>query len=347
MASRRTRGFTLIELLVVIAIIAVLIGLLLPAVQAAREAARRAQCVNNLKQLGLASHTYHDVAGKFPTGMYLHPVFGPTTGLAWNNASWLVLLLPQVEQQPLFNSVNFNMMMGTFIGGGWRWSPMYSVGDPNSTVRVTVLNSLICPSDDSPNIDTTNPDDMSGLSAAGTSYVGNMGDNCLLCSRPKNIDLGKVILCTEDLGLPCRIPQLGHAIITDPQQNNGSPAGSGIYWAWGSDVGINMVTDGTSNTLMAGEQIRKVTQWNAWVGANASIGSTAIPLNYKHLSPTTKLPEVGNWTHQYTFRSNHPGGANFCMADGSVKFLKSTINFNIYQALSTRANGEIVSADSF
>src|SRR3954467_13710873 len=99
MPSRKSRGFTLIELLVVIAIIAVLIALLLPAVQAAREAARRSQCVNNLKQLGLAAHNYHDIGGKFPTTMYLHPVFGPTSGTAWNNSSFLAQMLPQFEQQ--------------------------------------------------------------------------------------------------------------------------------------------------------------------------------------------------------------------------------------------------------
>jgi prepilin-type processing-associated H-X9-DG protein len=206
---------------------------------------------------------------------------------------------------------------------------------------LTVLNALICPSDDSPNIDNTNPDDMIGLSAAGSSYVGNMGDNCLACAGGLNDRLGVVILC-NDLNLPCRLPQLGHARITDQQLDNGSPAGSGIFWAWGPNVGINMVTDGSSNTFMIGEQIRKITRWNAWVGGNASIGSTAIPLNYK-LQP----PNVENWTRQYTFRSNHAGGANFCMADGSVKFVKSSINFNIYQALSTRGAGEIVSADAY
>jgi prepilin-type N-terminal cleavage/methylation domain-containing protein/prepilin-type processing-associated H-X9-DG protein len=336
----RRRGFTLIELLVVIAIIAVLIALLLPAVQAAREAARRASCVNNMKQLGLAAMNYHDIVGKFPTGMYLHPVFGPTSGQAWNNASWLVLLLPQMEQQPLFNSVNFSKMFGTNISGGWRWSPLYA-GNDNMTVRLTVLNSLICPSDPSPNIDATNADDLIGLTAAGTSYVGNLGDNCLACADPVGGRLGVVIVCA-DLNLPCRLPQLGHARVTDPQVDNGSPAGSGIFWAWGSNVGINMVTDGTSNTFMAGEQIRAITRWNAWVQANQSIGSTAVPLNYK-LVP----PNVENWTRQYTFRSLHPGGANFVFTDGSVKFVKTTINFNIYQALSTRDKGEIVSSDSY
>ncbi len=341
MSSTKSRGFTLIELLVVIAIIAVLIALLLPAVQAAREAARRAQCVNNLKQIGLAAHNYHDVVGKFPTGMYLHPVFGPTTGTAWNNASWLVLLLPQLEQQPLFNAVNFSKMMGTQIGGGWRWNPIYAAGDDNKTIRLTVMNAFICPSDDSPNIDNTNADDLIGLDAAGTSYVGNMGDNCLACSGGLNDRLGQVVLCA-DLNLPCRLPQLGHARVTDPQTDNGSPAGSGIFWAWGSNVGINMILDGTSNTFMSGEQIRKITRWNAWVEANQTIGSTAVPLNYK-----VRPANVENWTRQYTFRSNHPGGSNFGMADGSVKFVKNTINFNIYQALSTRANGEIISSDSY
>ena len=341
MVSRRSRGFTLIELLVVIAIIAVLIALLLPAVQSAREAARRAQCVNNLKQLGLASHNYHDIAGKFPTAMYLHPVFGPKDGTAWNNASWIVMLLPQLEQQALYNAVNFSMFMGPNISGGWRWSPRYTVGDPNQTVRLTILNALICPSDDSPPIDNTNADDLIGYTAAGTSYVGNMGDNCLACAGGLNDRLGLVILC-PDLNLPCRLPQLGHARLTDPQTDNGSPAGSGIYWAWGPNVGLNMVTDGSSNTFMAGEQIRKVTRWNAWVEANQAVGSTAVPLNYR--LPT---PNVENWTRQISFRSMHPGGANFVFADGSVKFIKSTINFNIYQALSTRGQGEIVSADAF
>ena len=301
---------------------------------------RRAQCTNNLKQLGVASHNYHDQVGKFPTGMYLHPVFGPTSGLAWNNSSWLVLLLPQMEQQPLYNAVNFNIMWGTFKGGGWRWNPLY-MGEQNSTVRITVINSLICPSDPSPNIDTTNADEINNDPAAGTSYVGNLGDNCLACAGGLNDRLGVVILC-NDRNLPCRLPQLGHARITDPQQNNGSPAGSGIFWAWGSDVGINMVTDGTSNTFMAGEQIRSVTRWNSWVHANQSIGSTAIPLNYK-INP----PNVGDWPHQYTFRSMHPGGANFLNADGSVRFIKNSINFYIYQALSTRAQNEIVSADAY
>src|SRR6187399_2075063 len=111
--QRPRHGFTLIELLVVIAIIGVLIGLLLPAVQAAREAARRAQCVNNLKQLALGAHNYHDQMGVFPSGQWYHP-FDPTTNLGGtgNNASWIVLELPQIEQTPLYNAINFSFMWG-------------------------------------------------------------------------------------------------------------------------------------------------------------------------------------------------------------------------------------------
>jgi prepilin-type N-terminal cleavage/methylation domain-containing protein/prepilin-type processing-associated H-X9-DG protein len=341
---RARSGFTLIELLVVIAIIAVLIALLLPAVQAAREAARRAQCVNNLKQLALAAHNYHDVAGKFPTGMYLHPVFGPTNGLGWNNSSWLVLLLPQMEQAPLFNAVNFSIMWGTNKPAGWRWSNIY-LGQQNSTVRTTIIQSLICPSDISPPLDTTNADEIWDSPGAGTSYVGNVGDNCLACAAapgdPRNN--WTQIICG---GYPCRLPQLGHDRLQNEQIENGSTGGTGIYWAWGSNVGINMITDGTSNTFMAGEQIMRVTRWNCWVHANQSVGSTAIPLNFKWVNRGV-YPDVNNWTLQYTFRSQHPGGANFAFCDGSVKFIKTSINFNLYQALSTRAMGEITSADSF
>jgi len=336
--NKSRRGFTLIELLVVIAIIAVLISLLLPAVQSAREAARRAQCVNNLKQLGLAAHNYHSANGSFPTAMYLHPVFGPTSGTAWNNSSFLVLLLPQMEQQPIANAVNFSIMWGDQLGGGWRWSRTY-MGQQNSTVRMSILNTLICPSDNSPNIDNFNADEIIGQQGAGTSYVGNLGDNCLACAPAA----GTVVTCS-DTGRLCRGPQLGHnrTAANGQDTDNGGMAGSGIFWAWGPNVSINMVTDGTSNTFMCGEQIRAVTRWNCWVHANQTIGSTAIPLNFK-LQPAN----VENWTRQYSFRSNHAGGANFLNADGSVKFIKESISFPIYQALSTRAQGEVISADAY
>jgi prepilin-type N-terminal cleavage/methylation domain-containing protein/prepilin-type processing-associated H-X9-DG protein len=317
---RRGRGFTLIELLVVIAIIAVLIALLLPAVQAAREAARRAQCVNNLKQLALASANYHDVQGSFPSCLYLHPAY--STGQAWNNASWLVLMLPQIEQSPMYNAVNFSIMWG--VNPLFNWGQQY-YGEQNSTVRLAVINSLGCHSDTSPRTDTTNADEIWDDRSAGTSYVGNLGDNCLACNPAANT----VAFCAA-AGYRCRGPQLADG------------GGSGIFWRFGSNVGIRDVTDGTSNTMLAGEQIMAITRWNAWVHANQSVGSTALPLNFMNKNPNT-----GDWPDEYSFRSMHPGGGNFAFCDGSVKFIKNSINFPIYQALSTRDQGEIVSSDAY
>ena len=154
-SSRRSRGFTLIELLVVIAIIAVLIALLLPAVQAAREAARRSQCTNNMKQIGLGIHNYHSTHDVFPMGA----VNGPRAALGqiygdWAQWSPQAQLLPFVEQTPLYNAANFN----------WAYNPF---GDPctsiNSTVSNTVINSFLCPSD--PNAART----------ANNSYYASMG----------------------------------------------------------------------------------------------------------------------------------------------------------------------------
>ncbi|WP_435006620.1 DUF1559 domain-containing protein [Tundrisphaera lichenicola] len=344
--SRRVRGFTLIELLVVIAIIAVLIALLLPAVQAAREAARRAQCVNNLKQLALACHNYNEVTNSFPANLYLHPNYATAT-YSWNNSSWLVFILPYMEQQPLYNSINFSIMWGPNSLG--NWSPAY-LGQQNSTVRVSVVNSFLCPSDSSPALDTTNADEIGNSPAAGTSYVGNLGDNCLAC----NPGPGVVQLCASQ-GYVCRGTQLG-----DPATQSIPPApgtGSGIFWRQCSGVPLASITDGTSNTFLAGEQIMRVTLWNAWVEANQSIGSTAVPINY--LAPgvsisgsgstviATGASDTGSWHHWYSFRSVHPGGANFAMCDGSVKFIKSTINMSTYQSLSTRGMGEIISSDSY
>jgi prepilin-type N-terminal cleavage/methylation domain-containing protein/prepilin-type processing-associated H-X9-DG protein len=343
---RVRRGFTLIELLVVIAIIAVLIALLLPAVQAAREAARRAQCVNNLKQLGLAAHNYHQINNTFPANLYLHPAYSSAT-YNWNNSSWIVFLLPQMEQSALYNAVNFSIMWGpNNIGYG----NAQALGQQNSTVRVSVISSLICPSDPSPATDMTNADEIGTQLAAGTSYVGNVGDNCLACAPAQNV----VSLCASQ-GYVCRGAQLG-----DPPSITFPPSpgtGSGILWREDAGVPIPQITDGTSNTFFAGEQIMGVTNWNSWVEANQSVGSTALPLNYiapgraivggKSIVIATGASDVGNWPAWYSFRSMHSGGGNFLTCDGSVKFIKNSINFNVYQALSTRGQGEVLSNDSY
>ncbi len=344
------RGFTLIELLVVIAIIAVLIALLLPAVQSAREAARRAQCVNNLKQIALAGHNYESINGSFPASLFLHPQSSDAQN-TWNSSSWLVMMLPQMEQSPLYNAVNFSMMWGHNKPA--NVNPL-AIGQQNSTVRETVVNGFLCPSDSSPALDRVNADEIgTNNTAAGTSYVGSVGDNCLSCSNGYPAP-GQIGLCATN-GYNCRGHQLG-----DPPKPTKPPSastGSGIFWRQCNGVSLREVTDGTSNTFLAGEQIMRVTRWNAWVHSNQSVGSTAVPLNY--VAPGVAITGSGSiiirtggtaqaaWQHWYSFRSQHPGGGNFAMCDGSVKFIKTSINFLTYQALSTRGNGEIVSSDAY
>jgi prepilin-type N-terminal cleavage/methylation domain-containing protein/prepilin-type processing-associated H-X9-DG protein len=346
MRVRHHRGFTLIELLVVISIIAVLIALLLPAVQAAREAARRSQCVNNLKQLAMACHNYESIASSLPANLYLHPNYSTAT-YNWNNASFIVMSLPQMEQQSLYNAVNFSIMWGPNQLGNWSKSVL---GQQNSTVRMTVMNTLLCPSDPSPATDTNNADEIGNSLSAGTSYVGNVGDNCLACTPSANV----VQFCAA-AGYNCRGVQLG-----DPSSTGVPPpaaTGSGIFWRECSGVRLNEITDGTTNTFLAGEQIMKVTNWNAWVEANQCVGSTALPLNY--VAPGVAITasgsqvkssgasDLGSWQHWYSFRSMHPGGGNFAMCDGSVKFIKNSISMPAYQALSTRAQSEVISADAY
>ncbi|MHC5542921.1 DUF1559 family PulG-like putative transporter, partial [Singulisphaera rosea] len=162
---RRARGFTLIELLVVIAIIAILIALLLPAVQAAREAARRAQCINNLKQLGLAVHNYVSANNVFPAQSIKN-----TSYWAWE-PSWAAAVLPHLEQQPLYNAINFSVPMldlGGFTGASFS---------QNTTVGLTFIASLTCPSDS-----LVHPASFAGVQYAQTNYAGNYGGPAMITS---------------------------------------------------------------------------------------------------------------------------------------------------------------------
>jgi prepilin-type processing-associated H-X9-DG protein len=254
-----------------------------------------------------------------------------------------------MEQQPLYNSINFSFMWGTYQICNWA----QGLGLANVTFRQTVINGLLCPSDPSPSTDMVNSDEIIGQLAAGTSYVGSVGDNCLACGA----NAGQQIFCASQ-GYYCRGTQLG-----DPQTTTlpvQASSGTGIFWREDWGVSIAQITDGTSNTFLAGEQIKGVTQWNEWVEANATVGSTAIPLNY--LAPGEAISgglsvyttganagqsASGDWPSWYSFRSMHPGGGNFALCDGSVKFIKTSTNMPIYQALSTRAIGEIVSSDAY
>jgi prepilin-type N-terminal cleavage/methylation domain-containing protein/prepilin-type processing-associated H-X9-DG protein len=342
---RRTRGFTLIELLVVIAIIAVLIALLLPAVQAAREAARRAQCVNNLKQIGLAVMNYESANGSFPPG---------EKGCCWG--TWQIFILPFVEQAQLYNAWNTfgsNVPSGGALDANWRY-----VGIVNTTVTSTRINSYTCPTD--PNGGQQNPTNLIRYHNYAVNY-GN-GDQA------------------QNSAIPVPIPSVTGAVAAfagAPFTDIGSPAiddtGDAVNFATLTVTKIASITDGLSNTLMAselligtpaGSDLHGYTFWGPSASFTAvltpnstypdSMGNGGCPNPVGSATPG-KIPcntgvnasgSGGTETSVYLgARSQHPGGVNAAMCDGSVKFFKNTINIKTWMATSTTQGGEIVSAD--
>jgi prepilin-type N-terminal cleavage/methylation domain-containing protein/prepilin-type processing-associated H-X9-DG protein len=315
-------GFTLIELLVVIAIIAILIGLLLPAVQKVREAAARAKCSNNLKQLALACHSYHDVNGTLPrNGNALgtaqsHGANG-TGCCGLNNTprwSWIARILSYVEQDPMVKLANIDV--GNTDTAGAR------------TVESTILPVLTCPSDTTNPRTRTNSADLGGITVALTSYKGVSGSNWGRDFWPSE----------SDFSTPYRNQGANGSF-------NGLENGDGIFWR--ADIRFKPltllgITDGTSNTYMIGEDVAELILWNAWAYPNGANGTCAIPPNTGVTIPPLGPANAGDWPTRYSFRSRHPSGLQFAMADGSVRFVRDSIPLGTYRAYATIRGNEIV-----
>jgi prepilin-type N-terminal cleavage/methylation domain-containing protein/prepilin-type processing-associated H-X9-DG protein len=310
----RFRGFTLVELLVVIAIIGILIALLLPAVQAAREAARRMQCSNNLKQLALATHNYHDRLRSFPPGTLLKAFSGGRPRM--RGPSLFIFILNEMEQASLHGLLDLEDPLNNEAGG-------------QSALSALVLPVLVCPSDaieDNPIEHGT-----SGRWHGLTSYGGSGGTGAT-----------HRFLCTS-------LPMIADGVFfeTGPLSNP-NPGQSPVRMA--------DVRDGTSNTLFFGERSHDDLVFDQWAnGAGEQlIGdygwwhtcgglaivdatlSTLAPLNYR---ADTSQPDFA-CRRVSAFGSEHPGGANFALVDGSVRFISETIERGNYRALSTRRGGE-------
>jgi len=371
------RGFTLIELLVVIAIIAVLIALLLPAVQAAREAARRTQCVNNMKQIGLAAANYESSNTCYPGGSYSNYNGGTAAGgcktgivpCAYSeNFSVFVRMLPYFEQNAIYNSVNFALT---------------SSNNENITISGVQLAALTCPSD-------------SNLVPVQIQMANGFSFNQVFPTPAGiwNQTFSSYAGCTGTFGSGGFITQydanMKPGCTSQKNQFNGV-----IYND--SSVKIAEVTDGTSNTMMFGEHCHaKLLQFDGKYGGSDNswnsgrwydtLFAAMYPPNIQ-VPPTATLGSgvsvlgMGNYYYPTVATSSHPGGANFTFCDGSVKFLKTTINSwattnatslhassmpvgatfdsncyvysqgtaqpGVYQALSSRNGGEVISADSF
>jgi prepilin-type N-terminal cleavage/methylation domain-containing protein/prepilin-type processing-associated H-X9-DG protein len=343
-SRRSSAGFTLIELLVVIAIIAVLIALLLPAVQAAREAARRSQCVNNLKQIGVALHNYENAQRVFPPGYVssvLPNVTDPCDQDAENSISvdrgsgwaWGSMLLGQMDQQPLYNSINFNL------------SVAYAA---NNTCSTTALSAYLCPTDPGPSLVPVfaDPPDPNNL---GTYSGKNIVDTVSRGSYVGMFGVGEICANSGSTNLPNQ-GALGTA--------------AGIFYR-NSNTSIASISDGTSQTIAIGERSHNLSYvtWTArsidgWLGKTSPLeGGTDQfraspeecwaqvlgPAGLEDGPRTINNPQA----HIEDYWSRHPGGANFLFADGSVHFLKSTINPSPWRALATKGWGEVISADSY
>ncbi len=379
MPNRRSRkGFTLIELLVVIAIIAVLIALLLPAVQAAREAARRSQCINNLKQIGLAMHNYISTNDSVPLGASLQPFAvggyytaanNSTNGNMWNWDSWSghALMLPYLEQNPVYSSINFMYSTGGSNQNGVA-EPAYYI---NSTAMNTVLGVLGCPSDGSWNKVKSNGGvnicsyglsmgtSTYSTSAVGQPVTGLFGYQTLVTLSQITDGTSNTIAFGEQLVGDVNANALNRTIATG---NGAAPAGSLADQYDASSVG------GSTQTALAG-LFADINACNAqfvtgprendrgyrwamgcpgWVllntvmppngGGRARFGACRVGCCADGQSEHDEFNIVSSY---------HPGGVNVCMGDGSARFIKDTINIPTWWALGTKGNGEAISADQY
>ncbi|WP_435016293.1 DUF1559 domain-containing protein [Tundrisphaera sp. TA3] len=366
MKDRIRRGFTLIELLVVIAIIAVLIALLLPAVQAARGAARRIQCTNNLKQLGLALHNYHDVHGSFPPAGL--PVSSGTTAATLDNASFSAQarLLQFIEQGNVFNAMNFSF--GCF-------NSIDSYGNAaNATATDKRLSVFLCPSDTPPSYPVVRVLGQS-FTAPGTSYFTSTGSTLEHDSRqaggPPNgiFAYGTVFRIADVTDGTSNTIAFGEWKMGSGNVNRLSIP-SDIVWMTSFPSGVTRNTQTMSlpqananNALIAWlDDCRKNGNPGAPTRNNGtanlgqawafnlpaySIGNTVLPPNPQYPTCMTAKPGTQNSPGAYGLASYHPGGANVVISDGSVRFIKDTTNYNAFWALGSRNGGEIISADSF
>jgi prepilin-type N-terminal cleavage/methylation domain-containing protein len=341
--SKRNRAaFTLVELLVVIAIIGILVALLLPAVQAAREAARRMSCSNNIKNIGLACISYHDTKKHLPTSVgqwaeevdrnhvWIGPPGGSLSvangGTGWSGKGWIVDILPYIEEQVGYDLIIDGIKNST-PGFGARPTRGSGVGAMSSRPYVEQQPKfLTCPSDPS-----ALPSDKQwwwdGVMTATTNYKGCLGDS----------------VQTSGSADDSPFPDLG----SKPDCHNTADC-NGVIWrnSYFHPIPFKKITDGNSKTFMVGEAVVSQDYHSAAFFADGDWATCGNPLNFFIFPDTdTVIKSAPQWMQARGFKSLHPGGAHFVMADGSVHFVNEGVDHNIYRGLATRNGNETVNVE--
>ena len=303
--KRRWNGFTLVELLVVIAIIGILIALLLPAVQAAREAARRAQCSNNLKQLALGLHNYESSYKVIPP-----------SAINTNQMSWAVMVLPYLEQGPLYDQF-------VFTQGAWNAHNRITI------VKGVIVPAFLCPSQGNESdrfSPTSGETDVTVLHYKGV--LGPYGTNPYDADKPYTfigLDSGFGVCCTQGAFGQATQGGTAAAPIAIPTKNT-----------------LASMEDGTSNTYLLGEfSWRKYPYWRPWTRGYYTDTRGTLLLAAKNVRNPINSRIADLW-NDGAFGSNHPGGAQFAMGDGSVRFVSETIDMVVYRATASRNGRESI-----
>jgi prepilin-type N-terminal cleavage/methylation domain-containing protein/prepilin-type processing-associated H-X9-DG protein len=341
---QRRSGFTLIELLVVIAIIAVLIALLLPAVQAAREAARRAQCTNNLKQLGVAIHNYESIHLMLPLGRVWAPLLSipfPSFFMGAQNTTWFTQMLPQFEQQALYDAYNFDIGIEGPPGGDGM--PIGIV--VNSTIFGTKLGAFQCPSDNQRDFTLVWPTNGHPIRATRGNYVVSWGNT----QWAQQDSAGGAVTLNRPASY--RRSAFGHTPIRLSQVTDGTSSTvftaetlqgrdsdvRGAVWTLGALFMSRFTPNGTSDFYGVADP-------PGGGGDRLGDGFCVSDPGLKLPCLTVPFPFLDNYSGS---RSRHPGGVNAGFGDGSVRFIKETINPVVWVGLNTIQGGEVVSSDSY
>lgn len=299
-ANRRPRrAFTIVELMVSIAVISVLLALILPAVQSAREAARRTHCRSNLRQLGLAIHGYHDTHRMFPINTSFNAVLDPANP-RYPTRSWLQGVLPYVEQ----NAVSDLIKPGGTL-------------ESNRSVAEKQIAIYLCPSDPGSGRRANRADAPKDWELALTSYKSCGGSNWAWGWYHNASEFGRFA-----------------------GDKDGMSRGNGLICAGRAfpvTSRIVDIRDGASNTFAIGETVMEWTRWNWWFHSNSAAATCAIPLNWGMLER-----DENDWTNNNGFMSRHAAGANFALADGSVRFVSESLDLQVYRAIATIQGAEVV-----